>query len=60
MLVVARLIDRTRIQRSGIGAETLRRALEVYLGSANPVYAVVKALEQAVEYAATSSRQTGV
>jgi hypothetical protein len=48
MLVVARLVDRARIRRSGITAEQLRASLDAYRGSANPVYAVVKALEQAI------------
>lgn len=47
MLVVARLVDRARIRRSGISAERLRTALEAYRASARPVYAVIKALEQA-------------
>ena len=48
MLVVARLVDRARIRRSGITVEQLSASLEAYRASRNPVYAVVKALEQAV------------
>ena len=48
MLVVARLVDRARIRRSGITAARLRSALESYRTSPNAVYAVVKALEQAI------------
>ena len=48
MLVVARLVDRARIRRSGITVERLRASLEVYRAIPQPVYAVVKALEQAV------------
>ncbi len=48
MLVVARLVDRARLRRSGITRERLRAALEAYRGSASPVVAVVKALEQAI------------
>jgi hypothetical protein len=48
MLVVARLVDRARIRRSGITVERLRASLEAYRAIPQPVYAVVKALEQAV------------
>jgi hypothetical protein len=48
MLVVARLVDRARIRRSGITVDRLRTALDGYRASANPVVAVVKALEQAI------------
>jgi hypothetical protein len=48
MLVVARLVDRARIRRSGITVERLRASLDAYRAIAQPVYAVVKALEQAV------------
>jgi hypothetical protein len=48
MLVVARLVDRGRIRRSGITAGQIRTTLDVYRNSARPVYAVVKALEQAI------------
>jgi hypothetical protein len=53
MLVVARIVDRTRIQRSGMTADQLRLALDAYrCGKHND--AVVKALEQAVNTAAVS------
>jgi hypothetical protein len=58
MLVVARLVDRARIRRSGITADCLRASLETYRASPNPVYAVVKALEDAVNAAETSSTQS--
>jgi len=48
MLVVARLVDRARIRRSGITVDRLRTALDTYRGSAGSVVAVVKALEQAI------------
>jgi len=48
MLVVARLVDRARIRRSGITVDQLRASLEAYRASSKPVYAVVKALEQAI------------
>jgi hypothetical protein len=48
MLVVARLVDRARIRRSSVTVERLRAALEAYRASPNPVFAVVKALEQAI------------
>ena len=50
MLVVARLVDRGRIARSGMSAAELRSALDVYQSGRTwkPVYAVVRALEQAV------------
>lgn len=55
MLVVARLVDRSRIIRSRVSSRELQRALDDYRNGTkwNPVYAVVKALEQAVETAAT-------
>lgn len=49
MLVVARLIDRTRILRSGVTAGELRAALRAYLKQREPVYSVVKALDRAIE-----------
>jgi hypothetical protein len=55
MLVVARLVDRARIRQSGITADCLRTSLDAYRASPNPVYAVVKALEDAVSAAETSS-----
>lgn len=51
MLVVARLVDRARIHRSGITAEALQYSLDAYRRTRNPVHAVVKALERAVEIA---------
>jgi hypothetical protein len=53
MLVVARLIDRSRISRSGIRAGELREALEAYRRGTrwNPVAAVENALELAIETA---------
>jgi hypothetical protein len=51
MLVVARLVDRARIRRSGVSAEVLQRTLHAYRGAKAPVHAVVKALERAVEIA---------
>lgn len=59
MLVVARLVDRSRIRRSGMCAEELRTALRVYLTGIDwkPQYAVVKALEKAVETASENEAQ---
>jgi len=51
MLVVARLVDRARIRRSGVPAEVLTRTLDAYRTRKNPVHAVVMALERAVEIA---------
>jgi 60 kDa SS-A/Ro ribonucleoprotein len=51
MLVVARLIDRSRIVRSGVTAVELRAALRTYLKQREPVYSVVKALDRAIETA---------
>jgi hypothetical protein len=51
MLVVARLVDRTRIRRSGFAVEALQSRLDAYRAGRNPVHAVVKALERAVELA---------
>ena len=47
MLVAARLVDRSRIARSGLSAADLRRALEQYRKHPKAVYGIVKALEQA-------------
>lgn len=60
MLVVARLVDRTRIRRSGMRADDLRIALRTYLTGTEwkPQYAVVKALEQAVETALENEAQS--
>lgn len=57
MLVAARLVDRARIQQSGVSAVELRRALEAYKSGANPIYGVVKALEQALETASENEGQ---
>lgn len=51
MLVVAKLVDRSRIVRSGVTAVEIREALRVYLRQREPVYAVVKALDRAIETA---------
>jgi hypothetical protein len=61
MLVVARLVDRSRIMRSGMGVEELRRALSVYCSATHwkPACAVVKALEQAVEMAQSATYRAG-
>jgi hypothetical protein len=50
MLVVARLIDRGRIQRSGISLAELRAALVEYRQGAGfiPVNSVIRALEIAI------------
>jgi len=49
MLVAARLVDRTRIARSGMAASTLKRVLGEYRAHPRAVFGIVKALEQAVE-----------
>jgi hypothetical protein len=51
MLTVARLVDRGRIERSGLSLDQMQRALETYRGGARwkPVPAVVFALERAIE-----------
>jgi hypothetical protein len=49
MLVAARLVDRQRIERSGLSPAALKRALGEYRSHPNAVYGIVKALEQAVE-----------
>jgi len=51
MLAVARLVDRGRIERSGLSRGQLQLALETYRGAARwrPVPAVVFALERAIE-----------
>jgi len=53
-LAVARLMDRGRILRSGIGAREIQRALERYRRGRDwrPVPAIERALEQAVVIAA--------
>jgi hypothetical protein len=48
MLVVARIVDRTRILRSGVSAAEVRFVLESYRRR-KPVDAVVHALERALE-----------
>jgi hypothetical protein len=57
MLVVARIIDRGRIARSGLTRNQLRAALEQYRKGPEwrPVTAVESALEQAMETAARGS-----
>ena len=57
MLVVARLVDRTRIERSGITRAELRQALAAYLAHPKAFFPVVKALEQAVERALENEGQ---
>ncbi len=54
MLVVARLVDRSRVRRSGFSAADLQRALDVYRNGTRwkAVYAVMKALEHAIQNAA--------
>jgi hypothetical protein len=58
MLVVARLIDRARIQRSGVTASELRRALKAYTSGVKPIHGVVKALEQALETISENESQS--
>jgi hypothetical protein len=58
MLVVARIVDRTRILRSGVTVGELRGALEAYRRRKG-VEAVVKALEWAVETLAEHERVDG-
>ena len=56
MLVVARLVDRGRVLRSGLTAPQLRHATERYCGGTQwkPVHSVVKALETAQGFAKNS------
>jgi hypothetical protein len=56
LLVVARLVDRTRIQRSGLRAEDLRKAMSSYRVG-RPSMAVIRALEQAIEIALENEAQ---
>jgi hypothetical protein len=56
MLVAARIVDRNRIAKSGIGSADIRRALQKYLRTANAVPGVVKALEQALQTATIAER----
>jgi hypothetical protein len=58
-LAVARLIDRGRILRSGLGPLELRRALERYRQSDDwtPVLAIERALEQAIAIAAAAMQE---
>jgi hypothetical protein len=60
MLVVARIVDRSRILRSGVTTLELQRALDAYR-EARPVLAVEKALEKALEtlHAAHPGRSLG-
>ena len=53
MLVAARIVDRSRIQRSGLSAMDLRGALEKYRQHPKAVFGIVKALEQAHAYLLT-------
>jgi len=57
MLVVARLVDRARIRRSGVPAEVIQRTLASYRVSNEPVHAVIRALERAVEIALEDKRE---
>jgi hypothetical protein len=57
MLVVARLVDRSRIRRSGVSAETLQRTLDTYQRANAPVQAVIRALERAVGIASEDKRE---
>jgi hypothetical protein len=57
MLVAARLVDRARIQRSGVGSAELRLALATYRQQTNVVQGVVKALERAIEIASENEGQ---
>lgn len=57
MLVVARLVDRARIRRSGVSTEILRRTLDTYRRTNTPVDAVVRALERAVEISLEDKRE---
>jgi len=58
MLVVARLVDRTRILNSGIGSKQIHSALNRYRNGRRwrPVEGVIKALEQALETALANER----
>ncbi len=58
MLVVARLVDRSRVQRSGLSAEQLREAADKYCNGTHwtPIYAVVKALESAQGFLTTAGK----
>ena len=51
MLVAARLLDRSRIQRSGVSAGELHSALENYRRRPDAVAGIVKALERAATLA---------
>jgi hypothetical protein len=48
MLVAARIVDRTRIARSGINTGTLQQTLREYREHPKAVYGIVKALETAL------------
>jgi hypothetical protein len=54
MLVAARLVDRSRVRRSGVAEFELRAALEVYRQRRDAVPGIVKALERAAEIAGGS------
>jgi hypothetical protein len=51
MLVAARIVDRSRIERSGLSVDDLRAALDWYRSHRGAVRGIVLALEQAVETA---------
>ncbi|HLX42338.1 MAG TPA: hypothetical protein VKR43_02840 [Bryobacteraceae bacterium] len=57
MLVVARLVDRTRIRRSGVPVDVIQRTLAAYRNASQPVHAVIRALERAVEIALEDKRE---
>ena len=48
MLVAARLVDRSRIQQSGVGQGELRSALDRYRGRPDAVPGIVMALQHAI------------
>ena len=52
MLVAARLIDRSRVQKSGVSAAELGSALDEYRRRRDAVDGIVKALERATGMAA--------
>jgi hypothetical protein len=61
MLVVARLVDRRRVQSSGMSAADLRRAWDTYCYRFRNarVLAVEEALERAMEIAYSQEQETG-
>ncbi len=56
LLVVARLVDRSRIQRSGVNTADLQRALALYRTGKTSV-SVIRGLKQAVEIALENEAQ---